>query len=153
MTSRIILIAFLLAAALFTAGQPPRVYAETPDEASATFVAPHYCNDIEETAGVMQAEMGAQRIDTIITGMQILVNEAASRGITVCALTHLTNFTSVPAYARHFPDSYQAYQYTHPREEMLILAQAVLHGELEDRTQGMRHFDGTPDGNAIIFRP
>ena len=136
--------------------QPATARAETPDGAMLSTTIhnpfPHLCNDRDELAGVTNAEAGAQPDPAIkIAIMQIFVREAEQRGITFCALSHLTHFSSVRPYVRLHPDSYQARQLAYPPEELLQMADDVLHHRLEDVTGGMGHFVG--DGVRIRLEP
>lgn len=145
---RVLITLALLALAAFL---PRPAYAERPDGATAAFTPPHYCNDVDELAGVLMVEGGNQPQRDIIRMAQILKAEADARGLTICALTHLTNFTTVRRYADAYPDSYAARQLTAPPDWLIQLSGDVLVGRYEDMRGGATHFDGTPDGMRIVF--
>lgn len=150
------LLLFLLPMLLALALAPTPASAEPPyrpPEGSATnrIPPPTVCDDLTELAVVMQAEGGGQDEVTKIRMMQIILAEAAQRGLTVCALSRLTNFLAVRHYARTHPDSWTARQLAYARPESLRLAFDVIMGVYPDLRDGMMHFDG--DGKHIIFRP
>lgn len=144
--TRIRIFAFLLALALL---HPAPALAYLP--ASESQPIESVCHDRDELAGVVNAEAGAQLPDVQLRIMQIFVKEAESRGITFCALSHLTRFSGVRYYVRLHPGSYLERQLNNPPEDLLLMADAVLLHQVEDVTAGMGHWDG--DGMHILFRP
>ena len=110
-----------------------------------------WCNDTRELAGVLMTEGGAQPIDVQIRMAQIIKAEADGRGLSVCALTRLTNFIAVRHYADAHPDSWTARNIDNPPARLIALADAVLRGEYADMRDGAMHFDG--DGMRVTFRP
>ena len=143
----------LLLALLLYATRPAVAAAEPADNSSAYFTIPRYCDDRETLAGLVNAESGAQPYHVQVAVAQIFVNYAEQHQSTVCWMARFTNFSSVPAYVRKLPASYQARRFYYPPEELLMLADDVLHHRLPDETNGMMHFKGSADGMRILFRP
>lgn len=144
--TRLRIFAFLLALALL---HPAPAFAYLP--ASESQPIETLCHDRDELAGVTNAEAGAQLRGVQLRIMQIFVEEAESRGITFCALSHLTRFSGVRYYVRLHPGSYLERQLNNPPEDLLLMADDVLLHRYPDVTEGARHFDG--DGMRILFRP
>ncbi len=146
------LLLFLLAFLAWGRGAST-VFAEPADGVRIGIVAyaPNVCNDTNELAGVTNAEAGAQLPSVQLRIMQVFVKEAESRGMSFCALSHLTRFSGVRYYVNLYPNSYQAHRLMNPPEDLLLMAEAVLLHRYPDVTEGMGHFDG--DGIRIHFKP
>lgn len=102
------------------------------------------CDEVSRLASVVQAEAYSQPHEAHVAIAQIVANEAARRGMTVCALTERTWFVSVWQYAQRNPQSWTMRQFVTVQPWALAIAEAVLSGTAEDMTQGARHFDGAP---------
>lgn len=156
MTRRLLLtLALILLAILLS---PRVVHAEPPfrppeRSAAARIPPPEVCDDREELASVIQAEAFNQPYEAQVAIAQIVKMEADKRGLSVCALTRLTNFVAVRLYAQSHPGSWTARQMDNPLEWSLIIADDVLRNELPDMRQGAMHFDGVDrPGVPIIWQ-
>ena len=146
MTRFLILLLFLILCPLL---DPHSAFAAMPSEDSQPM--PTYCNDVKELSGILMVEGGAQPTRDIIRMAQIIRAESGQRGISICALTRVTNFIAVRHYAEAHPGGWADRNLNNPPEWIIDLAGSVLRGEYEDITEGMGHFDG--DGLHIIFSP
>ena len=149
MTSRRLWAVLLVALGYGLVATP--AHAALPSDAGTPFGAPHVCSDRDELGGVLFVEGGAQPTADIIRMGQIIRAESEQRGLSICALTRLTNFVSVRHYARANPNSWTARNIDNPPEWILDIASDILTDKYPDLTVGARHFDG--DGTRILFRP
>lgn len=116
-------------------------------DAGAASVFPRYCDDAHELASSVQAE-GRNQPELARRGMaQIIHREAMRLGITICALTRLTNFLAVRHYAYANPASWTATQFANPDPAFIEMAEQVLAGELSLAVPlTYNHFDGRSHG-------
>lgn len=120
-------------------------------DTGASFIEPRYCDDRATLAGLVNAESGAQPYRVQVAVAQIFLRYAERNESTICWMARFTGFSSVPAYVRRNPASYQASRFFSPPPELLDMAGQVLRHELADETGGMTNFDGSSDGMSIIF--
>lgn len=99
------------------------------------------CDAQRRLAGIVETEAMEQPAAAQIIIAQIVVAEARSRGISVCALSE-TNFLATWRWARAHPGSWHAQRFASPEDWALSLAGDVLAGALPDLTDGAMHFDG-----------
>ena len=72
----------------------------------------------------------------------IIVSEAHSRELSICALTERTNFLTTWRVAQMNPWSWTAQQFKQPSDSTAAVARIALTGQYATARGGAMHFDG-----------
>lgn len=131
-----------------------------PSEGAVRVQPPEICDDRHMLAFLIQTEAFSQPDAAKIAIAQIIKREAASRGITICALARFSWFVAPYRYLLAHPDSWQARQWHQIQWWSDQMADDVLHERLPPALpDSFGHFDGRSHGGDEIvigqtfFRP
>ncbi len=126
----------------------------TPTATPTLTATPSPCDEVFRLAGALDAEGRSQPEYVRMAMSAIVVREARSRQMSICALTERTNFLSVWHYAQRDPFSWHAQQFARPSESSLRIARDALAGQFDALRNGAMHFDGAwQQGDAWACRP
>src|SRR5947209_4163592 len=101
------------------------------------------CSNVERLAGILETEAGTTPSAAHPLIAAIVVSEAHSRGMDVCALSERTWFVSVWHVAQAYPQSWTAAQFAAPQGWAVDLAKAQLMRAGDDGVSlPAHHFDG-----------
>ena len=113
------------------------VSAPEPPQAAA-----NGCNEAFRLAGAVDAEGRSQPLGVRIAMAAIIVSEARSRELSICALTERTNFLTTWRVAQMYPWSWTAQQFKQPSDSSAAVARIALTGQYATARGGAMHFDG-----------
>ena len=119
----------------------PREPAATPEAPQAAAARASACNEEFRLAGAVDAEGRNQPLGVRMAMAAIIVLEATSREMTICALTERTNFLTTWAVAQRNPWSWTAQQFKRPSESSTAMARVALTGGFASLRGGAMHFD------------